>query len=174
MTFVIYAPLFVRYRGLRVWGRPRLRRARPGGAGLRLRLPRCTPPRSQSVWEKLAEYFGVSVSYLMGLTDTLVFSQDWDKGWHTETIIIDVERVQKEYIDGKKPLEIIVSNLTEYLLLANLVSLDPSEMETLLQTVQVWNGRSSRDSERRSSCQPNTDVSCRTPPKTKLRRGSHI
>lgn len=35
----------VRYRGLRVWGRPRLRRARPGGAGLRLRLPRCTPPR---------------------------------------------------------------------------------------------------------------------------------
>ncbi|MEE0708413.1 MAG: hypothetical protein UCO57_06510, partial [Gemmiger sp.] len=27
-------------------GRPRLRRARPGGAGLRLRLPRCTPPRS--------------------------------------------------------------------------------------------------------------------------------
>lgn len=93
-------------------------------------------PRDQSVWEKLDEYFGVSVSYLMGLTDTLFFPRDWDKGWHLETIIIDVERVQKEYIDGKKPLEIIVSNLTEYLLLANLVSLDPSEMETLLGTVQ--------------------------------------
>lgn len=95
-------------------------------------------PRDQSVWEKLAGYFGVSVSYLMGLTDTLVFPQDWDKGWHPETITIDVERVQKEYIDGKKPLEIIVSNLTEYLLLANLVSLDPAEMETLLKTVQGW------------------------------------
>ena len=70
------------------------------------------------------------------MTRALFFSQDWDKGWHLETIIIDVERVQKEYIDGKKPLEIIVSNLTEYLLLANLVSLDPSEMETLLGTVQ--------------------------------------
>ena len=95
-------------------------------------------PRDQSVWEKLAGYFGVSVSYLMGLTDTLVFPQDWDKGWHPETITIDVERVQKEYIDGKKPLEIIVSNLTEYLLLANLVGLDPAEMETLLKTVQGW------------------------------------
>ena len=110
----------------------------------------------------------------MGLTDTLVFPQDWDKGCNPETITIDVERVQKEYIDGKKPLEIIVSNLTEYLLLANLVSLALAEMEILLETAQGWNGRSSRDSERRSSCQPNTDVSCRTPPKTKLRRGSHI
>ena len=95
-------------------------------------------PRDQSVWEKLAEYFGVSVSYLMGLTDTLVFPQNWDKGWHPDTITIDVERVQKEYIDGKKPLEIIVSNLTEYLLLANLVGLDPAEMETLLEIVQSW------------------------------------
>lgn len=37
-------------------------------------------PRDQSVWEKLAEYFGMSVSYLMGLTGTLVFPQNWDKG----------------------------------------------------------------------------------------------
>ena len=49
-----------------------------------------------------------------------------------------MERVQKEYIDGKKPLEIIVSNLTEYLLLANLAGLDPAEMETLLEIVQGW------------------------------------
>ncbi|MBT9816348.1 hypothetical protein GPK77_01165 [Butyricicoccus faecihominis] len=46
--------------------------------------------------------------------------------------------MQKEYIDGKKPLEIIVSNLAEYLLLVNLVSLDPAEMETLLKAVQGW------------------------------------
>lgn len=136
MTIVVHAPLLD--TGGLIWGRPRLRRARPGGAGLRLRLPRCTPLRSQSVWEKLAEYFGVSVSYLMGLTDTLVFPQDWDKGCNPETITIDVERVQKEYIDGKKPLEIIVSNLTEYLLLANLVSLALAEMETLLEIVQGW------------------------------------
>lgn len=104
----------VRYRGLRVWGRPRLRRARPGGAGLRLRLPRCTPPRGQPVWEKLVEYFGVPVSYLMGLTDTLVFSQNWDKSWHPEIITIDAKRVQEVYIDGRNPLEniFIFSNLT--------------------------------------------------------------
>ena len=46
--------------------------------------------------------------------------------------------MQKEYIDGKKPLVIIVSNLAEYLLLVNLVSLDPAEMETLLKAVQGW------------------------------------
>ena len=34
--------------------------------------------------------------------------------------------------------EIIVSNLAEYLLLVNLVSLDPAEMETLLKAVQGW------------------------------------
>ena len=95
-------------------------------------------PREQSVWEKLSEYFGVSVSYLMGLTDSLVFPQDWDKGWHPDTITIDVERVQKEYIDGKKPLEIIVSNLTEYLLLANIMQLDPDEIKELLKTAQGW------------------------------------
>ena len=95
-----------------VWGRPRLRRARPGGAGLRLRLPRCPPPRGLTVWEKLVEYFGVSVSYLMGLTNTLVFSQNWDKGWHPEIITIDAKRVQEAYIDSRNQLEIIFSNLT--------------------------------------------------------------
>ena len=74
----------------------------------------------------------------MGLTDSLVFPQDWDKGWHPDTITIDVERVQKEYIDGKKPLEIIVSNLTEYLLLANIMQLDPDEIKELLEIVQGW------------------------------------
>lgn len=69
-------------------------------------------PRDQSVWEKLSEYFGVSVSYLMGLTNTLVFSQNWDKGWHPEIITIDAKRVQEAYIDGRNQLEIIFSNLT--------------------------------------------------------------
>jgi len=46
--------------------------------------------------------------------------------------------VQKESIDSTKPLEIIVSPLTEYLSLENLASLDPAEMEPLLKTVQGW------------------------------------
>ena len=46
--------------------------------------------------------------------------------------------MQEVYIDGRNQLEIIFSNLTEYLLLANLVSLDPAEMETLLKIVQGW------------------------------------
>ncbi len=95
-------------------------------------------PRDQSVWEKLAGYFGVSVSYLMGLTDTLVFPQDWDKGWHPDTITIDVERVQKEYIDGKKPLEIEIASIDEYLLLANIMQLDPDEIKELLEIAQEW------------------------------------
>ena len=110
MTIVVNAPLLD--TGGLIWGRPRLRRVRSGGAGLRLRLPRCTPPRSQSVWEKLVEYFGMSVSYLMGLTNTLVFSQNWDKGWHPEIITIDAKRVQEAYIDSRNQLEIIFSNLT--------------------------------------------------------------
>lgn len=64
------------------------------------------------MWEKLVEYFGVPVSYLMGLTDTLVFSQNWDKSWHPEIITIDAKRVQEAYIDGRNQLEIIFSNLT--------------------------------------------------------------
>lgn len=48
----------------------------------------------------------------MGLTDTLVFPQNWDKSWHPEIITIDVERVQEAYIDGRNQLEIIFSNLT--------------------------------------------------------------
>ena len=95
-------------------------------------------PRDDETWVKLANYFGVSVSYLMGLTDRPISPPRGNGYWHPDTITIDVERVQKEYIDGKKPLEIIVSNLTEYLLLANLAGLDPAEMETLLEIVQGW------------------------------------
>jgi len=94
---------------------------------------RATPAQKTLVVQKLRQKYSLNLL----LSDTF-FSYDWDKGWHPETITIDVERVQKEYIDGKKPLEIIVSNLAEYLLLVNLVSLDPAEMETLLKAVQGW------------------------------------
>lgn len=95
-------------------------------------------PRDQSVWEKLSEYFGVSVSYLMGLTDTLVFPQDWDKGWRPQSIIIDAERVQEEYIDTQKPLEIEIASIDEYLLFANITQLYPDEIKELLKIAQGW------------------------------------
>ena len=47
-------------------------------------------------------------------------------------------RQEKRLSMRKAAEEIGISNLTEYLLLANLVGLDPAEMETLLKTVQGW------------------------------------
>ena len=48
------------------------------------------------------------------------------------TITIDAEQVQKTYIDGKQPIEVIMSSLEEYALLANM------QMLSLLRTVQTW------------------------------------
>ena len=46
---------------------------------------------------------------------------------------------QKKGLSVRKTAEEIgISNLTEYLLLANLVGLDPAEMETLLKIAQGW------------------------------------
>ena len=95
-------------------------------------------PRDEGTWDKLANYFGVSVSYLMGLTDKLVSPPQGNDLWRPQSIIIDAKRVQEEYIDGKKPLEIEVTTIDEYLLLANITQLDPNEVKALLQTVQGW------------------------------------
>lgn len=95
-------------------------------------------PRDDETWGRLANYFGVSISYLMGLTDKVVSPPKGDALWRPQSIIIDAERVQEEYIDGKKPLEIEVTTIDEYLLLANITQLDPNEVKALLQTVQGW------------------------------------
>ena len=95
-------------------------------------------PRDDETWGRLANYFGVSISYLMGLTDKLVSPPQGNDLWRPQSIIIDAKRVQEEYIDGKKPLEIEVTTIDEYLLLANITQLDPNEVKALLQTVQGW------------------------------------
>lgn len=95
-------------------------------------------PRDEGTWDKLANYFGVSISYLMGLTDKIISPPKGDAFWRPQSIVIDAKRVQEEYIDGKKPLEIEVTTIDEYLLLANITQLDPNEVKALLQTVQGW------------------------------------
>lgn len=95
-------------------------------------------PRDEGTWDKLANYFGVSVSYLMGLTDKLVSPPQGNDLWRPQSIIIDTKRVQEEYIDGKKPLEIEVTTIDEYLLLANITQLYPDEIKELLKTAQGW------------------------------------
>ena len=95
-------------------------------------------PRDQSIWEKLSEYFGVSVSYLMGLTDTLNTPSMPEKHTTLKTITIDTERVRKDYIDGKQPIEVIMSSVEEYALLANMQMLRQDEIVSLLEIVQTW------------------------------------
>lgn len=95
-------------------------------------------PRDQSIWEKLSDYFEVSVSYLMGLTDTFNTIPPTEENATVRTITIDAEQVQKTYIDGKQPIEVIMSSLEEYALLANMQMLGQEEIVSLLQTVQAW------------------------------------
>ena len=95
-------------------------------------------PRDEGTWDKLANYFGVSVSYLMGLTDKLVSPPQGTDLWRPQSIIIDAKRVQEEYIDGKRPLEIEIASIDEYLLLANITQLYPDEVKALLEIVQCW------------------------------------
>lgn len=95
-------------------------------------------PRDQSIWEKLSEYFEVSVSYLMGLTDTLNTTSMPEKHTTLKTITIDTERVRKDYIDGKQPIEVIMSSVEEYALLANMQMLRQDEIVSLLEIVQTW------------------------------------
>lgn len=95
-------------------------------------------PRDQSIWEKLSEYFGVSVSYLMGLTDTLNTTSMSEEHTTLKTITINTERVRKDYIDGKQPIEVIMSSVEEYALLANMQMLRQDEIVSLLEIVQTW------------------------------------
>lgn len=95
-------------------------------------------PRDDETWGRLANYFGVSISYLMGLTDKLVSPPQGDALWRPQSIIIDAKRVQEEYIDNKKPLEIEIASIDEYLLFANITQLDPDEIKELLKTAQGW------------------------------------
>ena len=61
-----------------------------------------------------------------------------DAFWRPQSIVIDAKRVQEEYIDGKKPLEIEISSIDEYLLFANITQLYPDEIKELLETTQSW------------------------------------
>ena len=93
-------------------------------------------PRDDETWG--ANYFGVSISYLMGLTDKVVSPPKGDALWRPQSIIIDAERVQKEYIDTQKPLEIEIASIDEYLLFANITQLYPDEIKELLKITQGW------------------------------------
>ena len=93
-------------------------------------------PRDEGTWDKLANYFGVSVSYLMGLTDTLHIPET-DRGhFHPPFVYLDTDWVQREYIDTQKPVEIFIHSPAEYALLANVVQLDRDGVSALLGMVQ--------------------------------------
>ena len=83
-----------------------------------------TVPRDSAVWEKLSEYFGVSISYLLGLTDMLSASS------------LDATQIQERYIKGKQPIEYIVSSVSEYQLLACMQLLEHDEIIALLRMSQ--------------------------------------
>ena len=52
----------------------------------------CALPRKMEVWEQLAEFFGVSVSHVMGLTTDL---GELRKKWHSKGILFDTEEAAR-------------------------------------------------------------------------------
>ncbi|WP_051643293.1 helix-turn-helix domain-containing protein [Agathobaculum desmolans] len=93
-------------------------------------------PRDDETWGRLANYFGVSISYLMGLTDKLHIPETDSGHFHPPFVYLDTGWVQREYIDTQKPVEIFIHSPAEYALLANVVQLDRDGVSALLGMVQ--------------------------------------
>jgi len=92
-----------------------------------------TMPRSSAVWEQLAEFFGVSVGYLMGVTDVIKPAPSADGGMYLSFIVLDKEAI---YETISKPVEVSIDTPETYALLANIGQLPDDEIALLLADVQ--------------------------------------
>lgn len=75
-------------------------------------------PRDNDIWTKLADYFEVSVPYLMGLTSR-----------PSDYIKTPVENNPKQLFKGTEPIEIEVHSWAQFQVLNFLESLDEEDME---------------------------------------------
>ncbi|MDH6363471.1 transcriptional regulator with XRE-family HTH domain [Enterococcus sp. PF1-24] len=83
-------------------------------------------PRDNEIWNKLADYFEVSVPYVMGLTSR-----------PSDYIKAPVQRNPDKLFEGMKPLEIAISSWDEFQVLNFLENLDA---EDLKKTVKFMYG----------------------------------
>ena len=92
-------------------------------------------PRSQTFWIDLANYFGVSTGYLMGITDTV--DETVPSGTcYLPFFILDTESIQERFIKTAYPVEIGIETPEQYALLANISQLPHDEIIKLLEHVQ--------------------------------------
>lgn len=75
-------------------------------------------PRDNDIWKRLADYFNVSVPYLMGLTSR-----------PSDYIKTPLENKPEQLFRGSEPIEIEVSNWAQFQVLNFLESLDEADME---------------------------------------------
>lgn len=75
-------------------------------------------PRDNDIWKKLADYFDVSVPYLMGLTSR-----------PSDYIKTPVPNNPDQLFKGTEPIEIEVSNWAQFQVLNFLESLDEEDMK---------------------------------------------
>ena len=92
-------------------------------------------PRNSAFWEQLAGIFGVSVGYLMGVTNTIDHSElfDPDAMARLSFIVYNRESVCKAI---EQPVEVEVRTPERYALLVNIDQLPDDEIEALLEHVR--------------------------------------
>jgi len=92
-----------------------------------------TMPRSAAFWEQLAEFFDVSVGYLMGVTNSIEEGGYISDHARLAFVVLD-KKAALETI--KKPVEVRINTLETYALLANISQLPDEEIAILLAEVQ--------------------------------------
>ena len=95
-----------------------------------------TMPRSYEIWEKLAKFLGVSIGYLMGITDVIGPAPRGDGSSYFSFIVLDANSIEEKVIKAEQPVEVEIRTLNEYALLANLSQLPEEEITVLLESVQ--------------------------------------
>ena len=93
-------------------------------------------PRNSAFWEELAEFFDVSVGYLMGVTEALPGAGAAPENTiPLRFVVLNMDSIEK-IIQAKKPIEVTVDTPETYALLANLAQLPDEEIAKLLKSVQ--------------------------------------
>jgi len=96
-----------------------------------------TMPRNAAFWNELAEFFGVSAGYLMGVTNTLDgIAPDAGDGIHLSFIVLDDDYIKEKVIRAKQPVELDIRTPEMYALLANVDQLPDGEVAELLEHVR--------------------------------------
>ena len=92
-------------------------------------------PRNSAFWEELAEFFGVSVGYLMGVTEAMPGAIVPESASSLRFVVLKMDSIEK-IIQAKTPIEVTIDTPEQYALLANIAQLPDEEIAKLLKSVQ--------------------------------------